>query len=73
MSVSYPLAVEAEPGQLGGLTGWVASVIESLGAAGVGLLVALENLIPPIPHRDRQRRLELPVHRRGLRARHALA
>jgi membrane protein DedA with SNARE-associated domain len=31
------------------LTGWVASVIESLGEIGVGLLVALENLIPPIP------------------------
>jgi membrane protein DedA with SNARE-associated domain len=27
----------------------VASVIESLGEVGVGLLVALENLIPPIP------------------------
>ena len=27
----------------------MASVIESLGEAGVGLLVALENLIPPIP------------------------
>ncbi|WP_067507947.1 DedA family protein [Actinoplanes sp. TFC3] len=40
---------ETDLGQLGGLTGWVASVIESLGAAGVGLLVALENLIPPIP------------------------
>jgi len=36
-------------GQAGGLTGWVASVIESLGEVGVGLLVALENLIPPIP------------------------
>jgi membrane protein DedA with SNARE-associated domain len=36
-------------GQLGGLTGWVASVIEALGALGVGLLVALENLVPPIP------------------------
>jgi membrane protein DedA with SNARE-associated domain len=34
---------------LGGLTGWVASVIDSLGEVGVGLLVALENLIPPIP------------------------
>jgi len=34
---------------LGGLTGWVASVIEALGEVGVGLLVALENLIPPIP------------------------
>jgi membrane protein DedA with SNARE-associated domain len=49
MSLPYPLATEAEPGQLSGLTGWVASVIESLGAVGVGLLVALENLIPPIP------------------------
>jgi membrane protein DedA with SNARE-associated domain len=36
-------------GQLGGLTGWVASVIEALGEVGVGLLVALENLLPPIP------------------------
>ncbi|HWS32714.1 MAG TPA: DedA family protein [Actinoplanes sp.] len=36
-------------GDLGGLSGWVASVIESMGEIGVGLLVALENLIPPIP------------------------
>ena len=36
-------------GQLGGLTGWVASVIEALGEVGVGVLVALENLVPPIP------------------------
>lgn len=28
---------------------WVTSVIEALGEFGVGLLVALENLIPPIP------------------------
>jgi membrane protein DedA with SNARE-associated domain len=40
---------EADLGQLNGLTGWVASVIESLGELGVGLLVALENLVPPIP------------------------
>ncbi|AGZ45817.1 DedA family protein [Actinoplanes friuliensis] len=49
MSVPQYLAAETEPSQLGGLTGWVASVIESLGEVGVGLLVALENLIPPIP------------------------
>ena len=49
MSVPYYLAAETEPSQLGGLTGWVASVIESHGEVGVGLLVALENLIPPIP------------------------
>jgi membrane protein DedA with SNARE-associated domain len=36
-------------GELQGLTVWVASVIEALGEVGVGLLVALENLIPPIP------------------------
>lgn len=48
MSVLH-LAAETDPGQLGGLTGWVASVIESLGEVGVGLLVALENLIPPVP------------------------
>lgn len=43
------LAADSDPGQAGGLTGWVASVIEALGEVGVGLLVALENLIPPIP------------------------
>lgn len=32
-----------------GFTGWVVSVMEALGVVGVGLLVALENLFPPIP------------------------
>src|SRR4051812_18188898 len=36
-------------GELQGLAGWVASVIDALGELGVGLLVALEHLIPPIP------------------------
>jgi len=40
---------EADLDALGGLTGWVAGVIETLGEVGVGLLVALENLVPPIP------------------------
>jgi membrane protein DedA with SNARE-associated domain len=40
---------EADLTQAGGLTGWVASVIQSMGEVGVGLLVALENLVPPIP------------------------
>ena len=35
--------------ELGGLVGWVLDVIEALGAAGVGLLVALESVFPPIP------------------------
>jgi membrane protein DedA with SNARE-associated domain len=45
----YVLAAPGDPQRLTGLTGWVASVIESLGEVGVGLLVALENLVPPIP------------------------
>ena len=43
------VAAEGDPRDLGGLTGWVAGVIDSLGEVGVGLLVALENLIPPVP------------------------
>jgi membrane protein DedA with SNARE-associated domain len=39
----------AEPGQLDGLVGVAADVMESLGEVGVGLLVAAENLFPPIP------------------------
>jgi membrane protein DedA with SNARE-associated domain len=34
---------------LTGIAGWAASVIEALGALGVGLLIALENLFPPLP------------------------
>jgi membrane protein DedA with SNARE-associated domain len=33
----------------GGVLGWVLDVIEALGAPGVGLLVALESVFPPIP------------------------
>ena len=43
------LTADVAPQDMGGLTGWVASVIDPLGAPGVGLMVALENLIPPIP------------------------
>jgi membrane protein DedA with SNARE-associated domain len=39
----------ADLGGRGGLTGWTASVVEALGEPGVGLLVALESLVPPIP------------------------
>ncbi|MGY0004441.1 DedA family protein [Micromonospora sp. I033] len=43
------LAQNVDPNQFTGLTGWVASVIDSFGAVGVALLVALESIIPPIP------------------------
>jgi membrane protein DedA with SNARE-associated domain len=39
----------SDPTDLGGLTGWVAGVIDGLGEVGVGLLVALETIVPPIP------------------------
>lgn len=42
------LAAE-DPQQLGGLVGWVLDVIETLGAIGVGLLIALESIFPPLP------------------------
>lgn len=46
-----PLAATAatSPETTGGLVGWVTSVMEALGGPGAGLLVALENLFPPIP------------------------
>ncbi|MFV2100139.1 DedA family protein [Micromonospora sp. LOL_024] len=43
------LAQDVEPGQPGGLTGWVAAVIEASGEVGVALLVALESIVPPVP------------------------
>ncbi|WBB92535.1 DedA family protein [Verrucosispora sp. WMMC514] len=43
------LAQDVDPTQVGGLTGWIAGVIEASGAVGVALLVALESIIPPIP------------------------
>jgi len=44
-----PLAAATSDAELTGLAGWVVSVVDALGPLGVGLLVALENLFPPIP------------------------
>jgi membrane protein DedA with SNARE-associated domain len=41
-----PLAADAEPG---GVAGWAIRIMETLGAPGAGVAVALENLFPPIP------------------------
>ena len=35
--------------ELGGLAGWVVDVIDKLGPVGIGALIALENVVPPIP------------------------
>ena len=47
MGLSTTLLASATPTD--GFTGWVVSVMETLGEPGAGLLVALENLFPPIP------------------------
>lgn len=44
-----PVLAASAGTELTGLAGWVVSVIEAMGPLGVGLLVALENLFPPIP------------------------
>ena len=35
--------------QLSGIAGWAVDVMETIGAPGAGLLVALENIFPPLP------------------------
>jgi membrane protein DedA with SNARE-associated domain len=35
--------------QMDGIVGWVVDLMEALGAPGVGLAIALENLFPPLP------------------------
>lgn len=48
--VSVLLPAQAAGGaELDGLAGWVVDVMEAIGAPGAGLLVALENLFPPLP------------------------
>lgn len=39
----------ASAGALDGISAWAVMVMETLGGAGAGLLIALENLFPPLP------------------------
>jgi membrane protein DedA with SNARE-associated domain len=48
MVVGLAAGAAAQP-RLSGLAGWVVDTVERLGTVGVGLLVAAENLFPPIP------------------------
>lgn len=38
-----------DPEELSGVAGWAVDVMEELGSFGAGLLIALENLFPPLP------------------------
>ena len=42
------MALTNEP-PMDGIAGWAVSIMETLGAPGAGLLIALENLFPPLP------------------------
>ncbi|MCI3227259.1 DedA family protein [Streptomyces sp. NP-1717] len=41
------LALSQEPA--GGVAGWAADLVDTMGAPGAGLAIALENLFPPLP------------------------
>lgn len=43
------LFADSDTSELTGLTGWIADVMEAMGEAGVGALVLLETVFPPIP------------------------
>lgn len=49
MSTLLAAASSRGTDDLSGLVGWIADVISNLGPVGVGLMVALENVFPPIP------------------------
>jgi len=53
LSTALPAALDAaaDPSAqgLGGVADWAVGVMEAIGAPGAGLLVALENLFPPLP------------------------
>lgn len=48
-AATSPVAAEPPDEPLGGVAGWAAELMESLGAVGAGLAIALENLFPPLP------------------------
>ena len=47
--MTTPLIMAADPSTLGAFGQWAVDVMGQLGALGIGLLVAAENLFPPIP------------------------
>ncbi|MBZ4320230.1 DedA family protein [Streptomyces huiliensis] len=43
------ITTAASDAPAGGIAGWAAGLMESLGAVGAGVAIALENLFPPLP------------------------
>lgn len=48
-ATAIPSAANPAAADLSGVSEWVVGVMESVGAPGAGLVVALDNLFPPIP------------------------
>ncbi|MDO5079988.1 DedA family protein [Buchananella hordeovulneris] len=49
MTFLVPLAGSTSPDDLTGIAKWAVSIMEALGGFGAALLIALENLFPPLP------------------------
>jgi hypothetical protein len=52
MAIFLPFSVPEHSSAAAGLTGvsqWAVELMEGIGAPGAGLIVALENLFPPLP------------------------
>ncbi|MCC9172998.1 DedA family protein [Arthrobacter sp. zg-Y179] len=48
-ATSVPAEASGDPSALGGVADWAVGMMESIGAPGAGLAIALENLFPPLP------------------------
>ncbi|WP_369199502.1 DedA family protein [Streptomyces sp. PU-14G] len=48
-SISMPLQLALSKEPAGGIAGWAAGLVETMGGPGAGLAIALENLFPPLP------------------------
>ncbi|MFG2503147.1 DedA family protein [Streptomyces sp. NPDC048441] len=46
---AYEAATAANEAPTGGIAGWATDLMDSLGAFGAGVAIALENLFPPLP------------------------
>jgi membrane protein DedA with SNARE-associated domain len=49
LGVANTLVTQASPEQLTGIAGWITDLIDRFGSPGVGFVILLENLFPPIP------------------------
>lgn len=49
LTAAHKVSAAANEAPTGGVAGWAADLMDSLGAVGAGVAIALENLFPPLP------------------------